>query len=138
MYGGICNTALAAMNIDESQDPSQVDWSTVKGLTQFEPMVRFFPFGWCGSLLLRRGETKRTLTRYESDPVQEEARSDEVQRERQETWRETLVTVPGCKHWTKVNDLVKLRDHVASFAAAKEFKGVIGEKHRILFGSCDL
>ena len=93
-----------------------------------------FPFGWCGSLLLRRGETKRTLTRYESDPVYEEARSDEVQRERQETWRKTLVTFSVCKHWTKV----KLRDHVASLAAAKEFKGVIGEKHRILFGSCDL
>ena len=42
MYGGIYDTALAAMNIDECKDPSQVDWSTVKGLTQFEPMVRFF------------------------------------------------------------------------------------------------
>ena len=44
-----------------------------------------------------------------------------------------MVTFSVCKHWTKV----KLRDHVASLAAAKEFKGVIGEKHRILFGSCD-
>ena len=42
MYGGIYDTALAAMNIDECRAPSQVDWSAVKGLTQFEPMVRFF------------------------------------------------------------------------------------------------
>ena len=33
--------------------------------------------------------TKRTLTRYMSDPVCEDARQDEVQRERQETWQET-------------------------------------------------
>ena len=126
------------MNIDESQDPSQVDWSTVKGLTQFEPMVRFFRSAGtavsCSAAEEAPAPTKRTLSRYESDPVYEEARSDEVQRERQETWRKTLVTFSVCKHWTKV----KLRDHVASLAAAKEFKGVIGEKHRILFGSCDL
>ena len=132
------------MNIDECKDPSQVDWSTVKGLTQFEPMVRFFRSAGtavsCSAAETAPAPTKRTLSRYESDPVYEEARSDEVQRERQETWRKatferkTLVTFSVCKQWTKE----KVRGHLASLAAAKEFKGVIGEQHRILFGSCDL
>ena len=75
-----------------------------------------------------------------SDPVYEEARREEIENERQETWRKaaaerkTLVTFSVIKQWTKE----KLKAHLASLAAAKEFKGVVGVQHRILFGSCDL
>ena len=77
------------MNIDECKD----DWSTVKGLTQFEPMVRFFRSAGtavsCSAPEKAPAPTKRTQSPYESDPVYEEARSDEVQRER-------LVTFSVC------------------------------------------
>ena len=66
------------MNIDECKDPSQVDWSTVKGLTQFEPMVRFCRSAGtavsCSAAETAPAPTKRTLSRYESDPVYEDER----------------------------------------------------------------
>ena len=76
----------------------------------------------------------------QSDPAYEDLRIDEVKKERDETWkkaaaqRKTLVTFTVCRQWTTQ----KLSQLLASLAAAKEFKGVIGEHHRILFGSCDL
>ena len=75
-----------------------------------------------------------------SDPVYQEQRRQDVERERQTMWqratgeRKTFVTFSALKQWTKE----RIKVHVASLAAVKEFKGVTGEKHRILFGSCDL
>ena len=48
--------------------------------------------------------------------------------------RKAWVTFSVCKQWTKE----KLRNHAASLDAAEQFKGVVGDKHRILFGSLDL
>ena len=144
VYGCVYDDALAAMNIEESKDPAQVDWNSVKGLEPYDNIVRLFRSAGtavsCSAAEDAPAPNKRTLTRYMSDPVYEDARQEEVQRERQETWRKatverkTLVTFSVCKQWTKD----KLRTHLASLVAAKEFKGVIGSKHRILFGSCDL
>ena len=141
LYGGVYDSALAAMNIEESKDPGEVDWLTVKGLQPYEVIVRLFRSAGtavsCSAAEEAPAPNKRTLNRLMSDPVYEDSRQEEVVRERQETWRKaiaerkTLVTFSVCKQWTKE----KLRQHTASLAAAKEFKGVIGERHRIHFGS---
>jgi hypothetical protein len=144
LYGGVYDKALEAMNMSECKDPSEVNWNTVKGLKPFEGIVRSFRSACsavsCSAVDEAPVANKRTLHRMMSDPVYEDAHNDEVKKERDETWRKAAaerkawVTFSVCKQWTKAS----LRQHLASLAAAKEFKGVIGEEHRILWGSCDL
>ena len=144
LYGGVYDGALAAMNIEECKDPADVTWSTVKGLTPYEAIVRLFRSAGtavsCAAAEPAPAPNQKALRRLKSDPAYEDARKEEIQKERQETWRKaaverkTLVTFAVNRQWTKE----KLKSQLASLTAAKEFKGVVGEKHRILFGSFDL
>ena len=111
VYGCAYDNALAAMNISECKDPSEVNWSTVKGLKPFEGIVRSFRSACsavsCVTVEEAPAANNRTLHRMLSDPAYEDARKDEVKKERNETWRKaaaerkTLVTFSVCKQWTK-------------------------------------
>ena len=86
LYGGAHDAALAAMNIEESKDPSQVDWTTVRGLELYGNIVRLFRSAGTAVSSSAAGDApapnKRTLNRLMPDPAYEDARHDEVQRER--------------------------------------------------------
>ena len=145
VYGGVYDKVLEATNMSECKDPSEVDWSTMKGLKgSFDGIVRGFRSA-CSAVSCTAVDeapvaNKRTLHRMMSDPVYEDANKAEVKKERDETWRKAAavrkatVTFSVCKQWTKAS----LKQHLASLVAAKEFKGVVGESHRVLWASCDL
>ena len=107
MYGCLYDEALAATNIDECKDPSEIQWTSVKGLGPYETIVRLFKSAGtavsCNDAEEAPAPNKRTLTRMMSDPVYEDARKEEVDKERKETWRKatverkTLVTFSVCK-----------------------------------------
>ena len=74
----------------------------------------------CSAAVTAPAPRWRTLSRYKSDPVYVEARSDEVQRELQETWwkslgkRKTFVTFSVCEQW------IKKHGHLYGLAAVND------------------
>ena len=105
MYGGVYDKVLAAMNISECKDPSEVNWSTVKGLEAFEGIVRSFRSA-CSAVSCTAVDeapigSKRTLHRMMSGPVYEDADNDEVKKGRNETWRKAAAERKACREEAK-------------------------------------
>ena len=74
LYGGVFDGALAAMNIEECKDPAEVVWSSVKGLTPYEGIVRLFLSAGtavsCSAAEQAPAASKRTLKRIMSETEQ--------------------------------------------------------------------
>ena len=145
LYGGLHDTILAAINIEECKEPVKFEWASVRGFKAYEDVVRQYrtPAIAVSSPAAEEEAPKlgkRCLTRLKSDPTYEDAKDAELVKERNEVWRRAAAerkaycTFSVCKQWTTQN----LAKHVASLVAANDFKGIVGERHRLHFGSCDL
>ena len=91
LYGCVYDADLAKINIEECKDPTQYEWETQTGMDKFAIAVRLFRSAGtavsCSAAEDAPIPNNRTLKRLMSDPVYEDARHEEVQRERQDTWR---------------------------------------------------
>ena len=145
LYGGVYDTALAASNMDECSTPASLERYIVKRIKAYAEIVRQYRASATAVSSLAAEENapkckKRALTMMLSDQVCDNARKTDVEEERNEALRrataerKSYVTLSVCKLWTAQN----LTTHVASLAAANEFKGPFGERHRLPVGSCDL
>ena len=80
------------------------------------------------------------LRRLNSDPVYQDARKEDVEKERNDAWqraigeRKRYVPFATCKPWS-VSEIIKM---VGQIKACESFKPEIGVRHRVFFVSADL
>ena len=144
LFGGVHNAALDALLLDTHASPLTVDWASGDIIAPCAGIVRSLraSASTIPSTVAENAPTQpiRGLHRMKSDPVYEDARKADVDKERNEIWRQAveerkkLVTFVSCSNWTEAG----LNQMVSQLKACQAFKPIVGESHRVFHASADL